>query len=172
MKCLSPSVSSRWGFFVRLSSISGCAAPVVISSEIEFFMKFFALFFLASFFAVDLPAQVIRDPEQAWYWTRVEGELDSSQKNPLLYSMEVHYRLKQDFGQFNQLLLRPMVGYRLNTGETVWIGYTFVEFDRAGVRAPDHFAVHRVHGHEGSSSHPSVNEAPVGPHDGAGRESR
>jgi hypothetical protein len=47
--------------------------------------------------------------------------------------MELHYRLKNDMSDFNQVLLRPMIGYKLEDGSTLWAGYTFVSLERAGV---------------------------------------
>ena len=98
------------------------------------------LFFL---FAYDTSAQVINNIDtQAWGWTRVEGELDpvdsSVLENPIQYSMEMHYRLKNDLNDFSQLLLRPMLGYKLTETSTLWVGYALIHQDRSGTIVNEH----------------------------------
>jgi hypothetical protein len=104
------------------------------------------LFFL---FAFNASAQVINNIDtQAWGWTRVEGVLDPADNSvierPLQYSMELHYRLKNDLNDFSQLLLRPMLGYKLTETSTLWIGYALIHQDRSGTIVNEHRAFQMI----------------------------
>ena len=87
-------------------------------------------------------AQWTPDDTQSWNWTRVEGQFDEQDvqilDKPLQYSMEVHYRLKNDMGDFHQMILRPMLGYKLDETSTLWLGYAYVGQDRAGNYVNEH----------------------------------
>jgi hypothetical protein len=87
-------------------------------------------------------AQVNNVDNQAWSWTRVEGEIDPTEQSlldkPLQYSMEIHYRLKNDMSDFHQLLLRPMLGYKLDDTSTIWFGYAYIGQDRNGNFVNEH----------------------------------
>jgi hypothetical protein len=87
-------------------------------------------------------AQFSADDSQAWSWTRVEGSLDEQDlrilDKPIQYSMEVHYRLKNDMSDFHQLLLRPMLGYKLDETSTLWLGYAYIGQDRNGNYVNEH----------------------------------
>jgi len=80
--------------------------------------------------------------QQAWSWTRVEGEIDPLEQSllekPIQYSMEIHYRLKNDMSDFHQLLLRPMLGYKLDDTSTIWFGYAYIGQDRNGNFVNEH----------------------------------
>lgn len=52
--------------------------------------------------------------------------------------MEVHFRLKQEDLNFHQLLLRPMVGYKIDESTTLWIGYTYILQERGGKLTNEH----------------------------------
>jgi hypothetical protein len=98
---------------------------------------------LSFLFACNTSAQMINNIDtQAWVWTRVEGELDPADNSvlekPLQYSMELHFRLKNDLNDFSQLLLRPMLGYKLTETSTLWIGYALIHQDRSGTIVNEH----------------------------------
>jgi hypothetical protein len=80
--------------------------------------------------------------QQAWSWTRVEGEIDTTEQSlldkPLQYSMEIHYRLKNDMSDFHQMILRPMLGYKLDDTSTIWLGYAYIGQDRNGNFVNEH----------------------------------
>lgn len=107
-------------------------------------MKFLSYFFLLllSLKTQTLWAQFSPDDSQAWTWTRVEGSIDEQDlrilDKPIQYSMEVHYRLKNDMSDFHQMLLRPMLGYKLDNTTTLWLGYAYIGMDRNGSYANEH----------------------------------
>jgi hypothetical protein len=73
----------------------------------------------------------------SWNWIRFEGTIDRPEdlepkNDKLAYSMEIHYRLKNNASDFNQLLLRPMLGYKVDEDTTLWLGTTLVEFEKNG----------------------------------------
>ena len=73
----------------------------------------------------------------AWSWVRVDGQLDDlssqeSKQTKFPYSIEWHYRLKNDAQDFSQFILRPMLGYNLNEKQTLWVGYALITQDRQG----------------------------------------
>jgi hypothetical protein len=72
-----------------------------------------------------------------WSWVRVDGVLDEQSKiesnqTKFPYSIEWHYRLKNDAQDFSQFLLRPMLGYNLDENQTLWVGYALITQDRQG----------------------------------------
>jgi len=87
-------------------------------------------------------AQDNNTDSQAWSSTRVEGEIDASDlsilEKPMQYSMEIHYRLKNDMSDFSQLILRPMLGYKLDDTSTIWFGYAYIGSDRNGNFVNEH----------------------------------
>lgn len=73
----------------------------------------------------------------AWSWIRVDGELDDfssqeSTQSKFPYSIEWHYRMKNDAQDFSQFILRPMLGYNLNEHQTLWVGYALITQERQG----------------------------------------
>jgi hypothetical protein len=68
---------------------------------------------------------------------RVDGVLDTPEELEFLkdrgvYSIEVQYRLRNNLEDFHQLVLRPMLGYKIDDSRTLWLGYTYVAQDVNG----------------------------------------
>ncbi len=99
-------------------------------------------FFTSLMFNFSSFAQVNNTDSQAWSSTRVEGEIDACDlsilEKPLQYSMEIHYRLKNDMSDFHQMILRPMLGYKLDDTSTIWFGYAYIGQDRNGNFVNEH----------------------------------
>ena len=99
-------------------------------------------FFTSLMFNFSSFAQVNNTDSQAWSSTRVEGEIDACDlsilEKPLQYSMEIHYRLKNDMSDFHQMILRPMLGYKLDDTSTIWLGYAYIGQDRNGNFVNEH----------------------------------
>lgn len=98
---------------------------------------------LSYLFSLSVSAQVVDSTDtQAWNSLRVEGEFNPEAQTlfetPLQYSMEFHYRLKNDVTNFSQLLLRPMLGYKLSETSKLWVGYTLIHQDRKGQLVNEH----------------------------------
>jgi hypothetical protein len=94
---------------------------------------FYAIMFFHIFVSSKISAQTY-DDNIFWGWTRVQGSLDTDLipdhiDQNLLGSLEYHYRLNEDSSQFQSMILRPMVGYKVNDISTLWIGYAYIEFD-------------------------------------------
>jgi hypothetical protein len=104
-------------------------------------MRTFILIFILSLSFSSL-AQHRTTDSALWSWTRFEGEIDPDQAEtllgPLPYSMEIHYRLKDGINEFNQFLLRPMLGYKLDDTSTIWFGYAYIGQDRDGRYVGEH----------------------------------
>ena len=74
------------------------------------------------------------DDELLWNWTRVQGTFDSPYlpdhlEDRLLGSVEFHYRMNNNASEFQNLILRPMMGYRLKDQSVLWIGYAYIAAD-------------------------------------------
>ncbi|MCT4642422.1 MAG: DUF2490 domain-containing protein [Bacteriovoracaceae bacterium] len=80
-----------------------------------------------------------------WSWTRVSGQIDSNflpeqLDEKLLGSLEIHYRLNENAHNFQTLILRPMLGYKLKDNSTLWMGYAYIEADSsAGIKKENRF---------------------------------
>lgn len=97
---------------------------------------------LISFQISEVSAQDLKD-ETIWSWIRLEGSLDQNDQdeansNKLPYSIEWHYRLKNDARDFHQVLLRPMIGYNLDNNSTIWLGYAWIGQDMNGNFVNEH----------------------------------
>lgn len=102
-------------------------------------MKIFIQFFLFQilFSLTTAHAQYRPDDTVLWKWIRVDGVLSTPEdleilKDRIVYSIETQYRLKNDLEDFHQLLLRPMLGYKIDETRTLWLGYTYVAQDVNG----------------------------------------
>lgn len=102
-------------------------------------MKIFIQFFLFQFlFSLTTAyAQYRPDDTVMWNWIRVDGVLNTPEdleilKDRMVYSIETQYRLKNNLEDFNQLILRPMLGYKIDETRTLWLGYTYVAQDING----------------------------------------
>lgn len=69
--------------------------------------------------------------EDGRYWLSVYAQGKLPVEN-LYWSMDVHPRWREEGEQFDQLILRPAVFYRLNPKASVWIGYDTIISHPAG----------------------------------------
>jgi hypothetical protein len=98
----------------------------------------FLLTLLVTFVSFSPEAYTQDDTDHtAWSWLRVDGQLDDlssqeSKQTKFPYTIEWHYRLKNDAQDFSQFLLRPMLGYNLNEQQTLWVGYALITQERQG----------------------------------------
>jgi len=81
-----------------------------------------------SFFSIY--AQDLND-EILWSQIRVDGKIKNAftlgHKNfDLLHSTEFHHRLKNEFKDFAQLILRPMLGLELSKHTVIWSGVAYI----------------------------------------------
>lgn len=88
-------------------------------------------------------AQYQPDDTVSWSWARVDGVLDTPEvlegmKDRGVYSVEVQYRLRNNLQDFHQIILRPMLGYKIDQDRTLWIGYTYVGQDINGEYVNEH----------------------------------
>jgi hypothetical protein len=100
---------------------------------LNFFIFIFGLFLIIQ------PQAYSQDntDHAAWGWIRVDGNLDDlsseeSRQTKFPYSIEWHYRLKNDAQDFSQFILRPMLGYNLDENQTLWVGYALITQERQG----------------------------------------
>jgi hypothetical protein len=88
------------------------------------------LLFLFITFSASTFAQYNPDDTILWNWTRVDGVIDFPEeleglKDKAVYSLEIQYRLRNNLEDFHQIILRPMIGYKLDNEKTLWVGYTY-----------------------------------------------
>jgi hypothetical protein len=100
-------------------------------------MNIIKLFLLVSCVSISSSFAQSYDDFLNWSWIRVQGSLDNpiipgDLDESLLGSVEYHYRMNNDASDFQGLILRPMVGYKLTDSETVWLGYAYIESNRNG----------------------------------------
>ncbi|QJD69905.1 DUF2490 domain-containing protein [Xanthomonas campestris pv. badrii] len=69
--------------------------------------------------------------EDGRYWLSVYAQGKLPVEN-LYWSMDVHPRWREEGEQFDQLILRPAVFYRLNSKASVWMGYDTIISHPAG----------------------------------------
>lgn len=72
-----------------------------------------------------------RTEEDGRYWLSVYAQGKLPVEN-LYWSMDVHPRWREEGEQFDQLILRPAVFYRLNPKASVWMGYDTIISHPAG----------------------------------------
>jgi hypothetical protein len=97
------------------------------------------IFILYLFIGIHIPEAYTQDDTDhtTWSWLRVDGQLDDSssqesKQSKFPYTIEWHYRLKNDAQDFSQFILRPMLGYNLNESQTLWVGYALITQERQG----------------------------------------
>lgn len=69
--------------------------------------------------------------EDGRYWLSVYAQGKLPVEN-LYWSMDIHPRWREEGEQFDQLILRPAVFYRLNPKASVWMGYDTIISHPAG----------------------------------------
>ena len=113
--------------------------PKIQNSNYNISMKVIIKFFIFSLLLSLTPvhAQYKPDDTVLWSWMRVDGVLDTPEELEFLkdrgvYSIEVQYRLRNNLEDFHQLVLRPMLGYKIDDSRTLWLGYTYVAQDVNG----------------------------------------
>lgn len=68
------------------------------------------------------------DDTGLWFAAFGNGEVKSTvgEATPLLWWFDTHYRLRDDTSGFNQSILRPGVGLKLNEDQAIWAGYAWI----------------------------------------------
>lgn len=68
------------------------------------------------------------DDTGLWFAAFGNGEVKSidGETTPLLWWFDTHYRLRDDTSGFNQSILRPGVGVKLNEEQALWAGYAWI----------------------------------------------
>jgi hypothetical protein len=57
------------------------------------------------------------------------GPFNSHEESPLRWWFDGQSRFLDDAGGFNQLLIRPGVGYAIHEDHTLWLGYAYIQTD-------------------------------------------
>lgn len=96
------------------------------------------LFTLVASALVSTPAMASEDDVNIWF-----GQFATIKASDKVYvRLEAQERITNDAERFGQLLLRSLVGYRINKGVNIGAGYAFVMTDPAG---PAEFNEHRFY---------------------------
>jgi hypothetical protein len=78
----------------------------------------------------------------AWLVLFGNGKFESREESPLRWWFDGQSRFLDDAGGFNQLLIRPGLGYALRGDHTLWYGYAYIR--TAPVGLGEEFDEHRM----------------------------
>lgn len=82
------------------------------------------------------------DDTGLWLAALGNGEFKTlGDESRLRWWFDAHYRLRDDTNGFNQSIVRPGLGYKLNKNQTVWAGYGWINTSPV---AGDDFDEHRI----------------------------
>lgn len=83
-----------------------------------------------------------RHDEGGWVAIFGNGPFKSHEESPLRWWFDGQSRFLDDAGGFNQLLIRPGLGYAIRENQTLWYGYAYIRTD--SVTLDEGFDEHRM----------------------------
>ena len=80
------------------------------------------LFVALTFFTLSVQASPANDDMSIWVSNTFQTDFGGS---PYLAFLELHPRTKSDNNKFSQVIVRPLLGYKVNKHLQLWAGYTW-----------------------------------------------